>query len=68
MRLPTLTLGFSYDGKEIMQDDADPRLVEDGGILTLIRDDGWETACATSLMEAGLCRWMNWNSTGRVSA
>lgn len=61
-------LGFSYDGQEVMQGDADPRLVEDGGIVTLIRDHGWETACATSLMEAGALPVDDWNSTGRAIA
>uniref|UniRef100_UPI001109BF38 SWIM zinc finger family protein n=1 Tax=Poseidonocella sp. HB161398 TaxID=2320855 RepID=UPI001109BF38 len=53
--LPVLTLRFVYDGQEVRDSDgdADPRLVEDGTIVTLARDHGWEAACAMRLMRAG---------------
>ncbi len=53
VQLPTLTLRFVYDGQEVREGDADPRMVRDGEIVTLTRDPGWEAACATRLMEAG---------------
>lgn len=53
VQLPRLALRFVYDGQEVPEGDADPQLVEDGEVVTLTRDDGWETACATLLMEAG---------------
>ncbi len=51
--LPTLTLRFLYDGQEVWEGDADPRILEGGQIVTLTRDHSWEAACATRLMEAG---------------
>ena len=53
VRLPTLTLRFVYDGQEVAKGDGDPRSVEHDAIVTLTRDQGWESACATSLLEAG---------------
>lgn len=53
VQLPTLTLRFVYDGHEVQDGDADPRMVEDGKIVTLTRDHDWETACLTRLMVAG---------------
>jgi hypothetical protein len=53
VQLPTLTLRFAYDGQEVGDDSADPRLLEDGGIVTLARDPGWEAACRTRLLRAG---------------
>ena len=53
VQLPTLTLRFVYDGQEVREGDADPRLVEEGEIVTISRDHGWEAACAIWLMEAG---------------
>ena len=53
MQLPTLILRFVYDGQEVAEGDADPRMVHDGEVVTLIRDPRWEAACATRLMEAG---------------
>uniref|UniRef100_UPI00110A05DA SWIM zinc finger family protein n=1 Tax=Poseidonocella sp. HB161398 TaxID=2320855 RepID=UPI00110A05DA len=53
--LPVLTLRFVYDGQEVRDSDGDvdPRLVEDGTIVTLARDHGWEAACTMRLMRAG---------------
>lgn len=53
VQLPTLTLRFVYDGQEVRDGDADPRMVAEDEIVTLTRDHGWEAACATRLMEAG---------------
>ena len=53
VQLPTLILRFLYDGQEVAEGDADPRMVHDGEVVTLIRDPRWEAACATRLMEAG---------------
>ena len=53
VQLPTLTLRFVYDGQEVREGDADPRLVTDGEIVTLTRDHGWEATCAMRLMESG---------------
>ena len=53
LQLPTLTLRFVYDGQEVWEGDADPRVVRDGEIVTLTRDHRWEASCATRLMEAG---------------
>lgn len=51
--LPTLTLRYVYEGQEVSEGEADPRMVLDGEIVTLVRDPRWETACATRLMAAG---------------
>jgi superfamily II DNA or RNA helicase len=51
--LPTLTLRFVYEGQEVGEGEADPRIVLDGEIITLARDHRWEAACATRLMAAG---------------
>ena len=51
--LPTLTLRFVYDGQAVGEDDTEPRLVEDGEVVTLARDHLWEDACAAQLMTAG---------------
>ena len=56
VQLPTLTLRFIYDGHEVGEDGDDPRMVDDGEIVTLTRDPRWEAACATRLMEAGALR------------
>jgi superfamily II DNA or RNA helicase len=53
VQLPTLTLRFVYDGQEVWEGDGDPRILEGGGIVTLIRDLSWEAVCATRLMKAG---------------
>ncbi len=53
VQLPTLTLRFLYDGQEVWEGDADPRMVEGDEIVTLTRDHRWEAACATRLMQAG---------------
>jgi superfamily II DNA or RNA helicase len=53
MQLPTLTLRYVYDGQEVWEGDADPRVVLDGEIVTLTRDHHWEASCATRLMKAG---------------
>jgi len=53
VQLPTLTLRFVYDGQEVWEGDGDPRILEGGGIVTLIRDLRWEAVCAMRLMEAG---------------
>ena len=53
VQLPVLTLRFAYDGQEVGDDGADPRLLEDGGIVTLLRDPGWEAACRARLLQAG---------------
>ncbi|WP_172332123.1 DEAD/DEAH box helicase [Mangrovicoccus sp. HB161399] len=53
VELPVLTLRFVYDGQEVWEGDADPRLAEDGTIVTIARDHGWEAACAGRLMRAG---------------
>ena len=51
--LPTLTLRFVYEGHEVAEGAADPRMVNDGEIVTITRDPRWEAACAARLMEAG---------------
>jgi superfamily II DNA or RNA helicase len=51
--LPALTLRFVYEGQEVAEGGADPRMVLDGEIVTLTRDPRWEAACATRLMKAG---------------
>jgi superfamily II DNA or RNA helicase len=51
--LPTLVLRFLYDGQEVSEDDADPRLVEGDDVVTLTRDRQWEADCAIRLMAAG---------------
>lgn len=53
LRLPTLTLRFVYDGQAVGDGEGDPRMREGNDIVTLPRDQAWETACATRLMEAG---------------
>jgi len=53
VQLPTLTLHFVYDGQEVREGDADPRLVLDDALVTLTRDHRWEASCATRLMKAG---------------
>lgn len=53
VQLSALTLCFVYDGQEVREGDADPRMVRDGEIVTLTRDPGWEAACARRLMAAG---------------
>ncbi len=53
LQLPTLTLRFVYEGQEVAEGDAEPRMVRNGEIVTLSRDPSWEVACATRLMEAG---------------
>lgn len=53
VQLPTLNMRFLYDGQEVWEGDADPRILEGGEVVTLTRDHGWEAACATRLMEAG---------------
>ena len=56
VQLPTLTLRFVYDGQEVWEGDADPRVVRDGEIVTVTRDHRWEASCATRLMKAGALR------------
>jgi superfamily II DNA or RNA helicase len=51
--LPTLVLRFLYDGQEVSEDDADPRLMESDEVVTLTRDHQWEADCAIRLMAAG---------------
>lgn len=53
VRLPTINLTFVYEGQEISAYHPDPRIVDDGEILTLLRDLEWEDACQLRLMEAG---------------
>ena len=54
VQLPTLTLRFVYDGQEVCESDAaEPSMVVGGEIVTFARDEDWEVACATRLMEAG---------------
>lgn len=56
IQLPTLALRFVYDGHEVGENDAEPRMVAAGEIVTLTRDPGWEADCARRLMEAGALR------------
>lgn len=51
--LPTLTLRFVYDGQEVWEGEADPRVVENNEVVTLTRDHQWEAACVIRLMDAG---------------
>lgn len=53
VQLPTLTLRYVYEGHEVREGDPDPRHARDGEIVTLTRDQHWEAACTTILMEAG---------------
>lgn len=53
VQLPTLTLGFVYEGQEVAAHGPDPRIVHDGEVVTLLRDHEWEDACWLRLMEAG---------------
>lgn len=56
VQLPTLTLEFLYDGQKGGADGSDPVLVEDGVVITLVRDNAWEEDCAASLRQAGAVR------------
>lgn len=53
LQLPTMTLTFVYDGQEVSAYEPDPRIVQDGEVVTLLRDPDWEEACLTRLMDAG---------------
>ena len=56
VQLPTLTLRFLYEGQEVWEGDADPRILDGGEVVTLSRDHNWEAACTSRLMEAGALR------------
>ncbi|MEP2418645.1 MAG: hypothetical protein ABJI09_07880, partial [Marinomonas sp.] len=51
--LPTLTLRFVYDGQEVWEGVADPRVVENNEGVPLTRDHQWEAASVIRLMDAG---------------
>ena len=54
VELPTLTLRFVYDGKEVSDLELDdPTLVSGDQIITLTRDHVWESSCFARLLEAG---------------
>lgn len=53
VHLPTVNLTFVYEGQEVSAFDPDPRIVEDGEVVTLVRDLQWEDACLTRLLDAG---------------
>ncbi len=57
VQLPTLTLRFVYDGHEVSEDGAaEPSTIENGEIVTLVRDGSWEAAAAGRLLAAGALR------------
>jgi superfamily II DNA or RNA helicase len=53
LQLPTLTLGFVYEGQEVSALGPDPRILHAGEVVTLLRDYEWEESCLLRLMEAG---------------
>ena len=53
LQLPTITMGFVYEGQEVSAHGPDPRIVHDGEVVTLLRDYEWEDSCLLRLMEAG---------------
>ncbi|MTH79960.1 DEAD/DEAH box helicase [Paracoccus aestuariivivens] len=53
VQLPTLSLGFAYDGIDAPEDGTDPRFVDAGELVSLTRDPAWETSCRTRLLNAG---------------
>lgn len=53
LQLPTITLTFVYEGQEVSAYDPDPRIVQAGEVVTLLRDPEWEDACLLRLTQAG---------------
>lgn len=53
VQVPTLSLEFFYDGQKGGADGSDPVMVEDGVVITLVRDNVWEEDCAACLRQAG---------------
>lgn len=53
LQLPTITLTFVYEGQEVSAYDPDPRIVQDGQVVILLRDPKWEDSCLTRLIDAG---------------
>jgi superfamily II DNA or RNA helicase len=53
LQLPTLTIGFVYEGQEVSAHGPDPRVVHDDEVVTLLRDYEWEESCVSRLMQAG---------------
>lgn len=54
--LPTVALRFFYEGHEADREDSAVQVREDDTLITLKRDQEWETHCMERLMDAGALR------------